>query len=210
MLELIQLFQTEGDFPQEGLRYIKGLAIHHNGDIVTTGKRERIVPLDKIPIPDRSLLHSSYLDKKRTVDGKIQKVAEIITARGCPYHCSFCSTSAFWGKVCLHSTNYVVEEILSLVENYGVQAIQIWDDMFTLYNRRVKEISDALPKKIKKKVAFYCQARANNFDEETCKALRDMGVKVVSFGFERPKKVELFYKIFLSFPLVKRGLRIHR
>jgi len=186
MLELIQLYEKYGEFQKEKLREIKGLVYHNNGKVSVTEKRDLVLPLDKIPVPDRSFLNPLYFrDKGIFFTDRTGREAHVLTARGCPYRCVFCSTSVLWQKVRYHSVEHVCREVNELIDKYKVNAIQIWDDIFTINKKRLREIADAFKKEgINEKVEFSCQPRANLIDDELCEILKEMGVIAVSFGFE--------------------------
>ncbi|MFC1786429.1 B12-binding domain-containing radical SAM protein [Halobacteriota archaeon] len=187
ILELIQLYDKDKEFRKEKLKDIGGLAYHNNGKVSLTKKRDLIQPLDKIPIPDRKFLDPSYFNEKRVFfTDRIGREAHMLTLRGCPYRCIFCSTSALWQNVTrYHSVEHICSEVNELIDKYKVNAIQIWDDTFTINKKRLQEISEAFKKeKINEKVEFSCQPRANLVDDNLCEILKNIGVTTVSFGFE--------------------------
>lgn len=157
-------------------------------DIVKYGVHKGIVQgqpienLDDLPHPDWSLVDRHYFDYvPSTTFGEFGIEGNILTSRGCPYRCRFCSTTQFWSKLRFHSANYVVDEINQLVGK-GCTLIQIWDDLFTINIPRLVEIKDKL--KLPKKVKFNCQPRPNLVTDRLCKILKDMNVTIGIFGFE--------------------------
>lgn len=186
MLELIQLYEKYGEFQKEKLKEIKGLAYHNNGKVNLTEKRDLILPLDKISIPDMRFLNPLYFSDKRIFfTDRIGRAANVLTARGCPYRCVFCSTSVLWQKVRYHSVEHICGEVNELIDKYKVNAIQIWDDIFTINKKRLREMADAFKKEgINEKVEFSCQPRVNLIDDEMCEKLKEIGIVSVGFGFE--------------------------
>lgn len=195
MLELIQLFEKKGKFSKIDLKKIDGIAFYDKNKLIITNRRELIEPLDKIPIPDKRLLNKKYFERRKNFGtGKYSVVAYMLTSRGCPYRCVFCSTSIFWKKVRFNSVGRVVSEIKELVEDYKVDHISIWDDIFTINRPRLKEIASRLMKEhILDKVSFGCQPRANLVDDELCKILKSMNMETVDFGFESGSERMLRY-----------------
>ena len=118
----------------------------------------------------------------------------MLTGRGCPYRCRFCSTAIFWNKVRFHSAEHVCDEIKMLIERYHVDSILIWDDLFTTSKKRTREIAGILKKEgLTEKAIFSVQARANLIDDDTCAVLKDMNVNSVGFGFESGSNKVLNY-----------------
>ncbi len=196
-LELMKLFVTEMKFEADKLKKIDGLVFWEGEKIVKTREREFVQRLDDIPIPDRALLDKRYFIPRVSYDklrGERVVEAGIMTSRGCPYRCVFCSASAFWKRIRFCTPDYVVREIKYLVEGFGVNYIFIHDDLFTADLNRVREIYEKLDKEgIIGKVKFACQLRANVVNEEACNLLKKFGVVTVSFGFESGSERVLKY-----------------
>jgi radical SAM superfamily enzyme YgiQ (UPF0313 family) len=195
MLELVQLYEKYGGFPKERLKEIQGVAYHDNGNVLVTEKRDLIQPLDKIPIPDRDFLNPLYFREKRIFfTDKVGREAYVLTARGCPYRCVFCSTSVLWQKVRYHTVEHVCEEVNELIDSYRVDAIDIGDDIFTISKKRLRDIAEAFKQGgINEKVEFSCQPRVNLVDDELCEILKEIGVVAVGFGFESGSEKVLHY-----------------
>ncbi len=194
-LEVLLLFEKKSNFETNELQKIKGIAFHANGKVHVTEKRAMIDPLDMIPMVDRDLLHKEYFHKK--IIPHIAKhgiEGTILTARGCPYNCVFCSTKAFWKIVRFHSAKRVYDEIRIMAEKYSVTHITIWDDLFTAHIPRLKELSSMLKQDdLTNNITFSCQARTNQINDSLCQILKELNVKQVSFGFESGSEKMLRY-----------------
>jgi radical SAM superfamily enzyme YgiQ (UPF0313 family) len=118
--------------------------------------------------------------------GKKINAVVIMTSRGCPYDCVFCSTTNFWGnKIRFFSAKRVVDEIEMWYNDYGAIMIGIWDDLFTINKQRLREIIDLLKERgLLGKIRYECLARSNTIDEEVCVLLKELGVYELNFGFE--------------------------
>jgi len=170
--ELLEIFLPKKKFAISDLRRLKGLAFWDGKKIVKTEIRPPIMPMDAIPVPARDLM-------------KIEKCTHVFSSRGCPYRCVFCASSRFWNKTRFFSAKYVVAEIKSLYENYGVREIDFWDDLFIVSKQRIKEIVSLLRKeKLLGKLTFSCAVRSNLIDESMAKLLKKLNVKGVSIGLE--------------------------
>jgi radical SAM superfamily enzyme YgiQ (UPF0313 family) len=170
-LEIIEYLQSQGlTLNQEKLSKIIGIIFWKNGTIVNTGIREPITPLDSLPHPHRLTGETQY----------------IFTARGCPYKCTFCSSTAFWGKLRFFSAEYVVEEIKMIVEQFPeTNHIPIQDDLFVMSLPRFNKICDLLELNgLNRKVEFSFAVRANLITEDLCKSMKRLNVRTVCFGAE--------------------------
>ncbi|MDD4938555.1 MAG: radical SAM protein [Candidatus Omnitrophica bacterium] len=171
-LELLETHAGKG-LTKANLSGIQGIAYRDDGRLIQTKERELIAPLDLIPPPARQL------QKKNKRD------IWMITSRGCPYKCIFCSAAQFWKTVRFFSPRYVVNEIKSLIEMYHPETINIVDDLFILQKQRFNEIVDLIVKeKINERVRFTVLVRPNLIDEDICLGLKRMNVTLVGCGFE--------------------------
>jgi len=122
-----------------GLSYKKGKKIAHNPPAPL------IKNLDSLPFPARHLL---LIEKYSTIGAKQTPYASMISSRGCPYDCSFCSVQAIAGRAFrARSPESVLAEIDHLVKDYGIREINIVDDNFTLDSARVEKICKLLIKR---------------------------------------------------------------
>lgn len=189
LLEIIQHINQNHGINFSKLKDISGIIFFDKkGKVIKTRERELIKNLDEIPIPNRSFLPEEYfLPEKLNSYGLpgTAKVGHILTSRGCPFNCVFCSTKNFWRYVRLYSIKRVVEEIRYLKENYGAEIIMAWDDTFLFNKKRARELLEELKKQeILGKIKFSLQMRPDLIDEEFCQILKELGTLVVGFGFE--------------------------
>lgn len=143
--------------------------------------------LDSCPWPDRDMFSSQefklIFPKASSVDAK--NVEYIITSRGCPFACRFCSTHLTHGKKRIRFRNIVnvVDEIEFLINSRNCDGFFIYDDTFTLNNDRVK----AFALEMKRRnifVPFLCYSRVDTIRYDSLKLLHDVGLKAISFGIE--------------------------
>ncbi len=168
-LEIIQSFRKNC----LTLSKIKGVAYKTGNKLVITGKRALIRPLDKIPFPARDLLHIS------------SHFVHMLTSRGCPYKCVFCSSSSFWKTTRFFSAKYVVDEISAIVAEYKPKRVNFADDLFIADKRRIRKIRQMiLAEGLHREVEFHCTARANLVNHEVASLLKSMNVRNVSMGLE--------------------------
>ncbi len=155
---------------------IHGVAFRDGKEIIITPQRPLIEDLDTLPLPARHLLPISRYQA-------LGFPVSIITSRGCPNRCIFCLGRKMVGyKVRHRSPIKVVDEIEHLL-TYGIDRINIADDIFTANKDRVKEFCDEI---IKRNLSFGWSAfsRVNTVDKDTLQIMHDAGCDSVSFGIE--------------------------
>jgi len=187
-LELLKLYDKTGKLEPKQLKKIKGIIYRKDLKTVKkTSPRPFIKDLDTIPFPDRDIFDLDYYlqPRREALSNEIGIYVPIITARGCPYRCTFCPAWALWGSTRFHSAEYVLREIEHVIEKYDPDGIRIWDDTFTVNKPRLKKIIELIEEKgINKRIEFYVYGRSNLIDEEMCKLLKKMNVRHISFGLE--------------------------
>ncbi|MCX5895538.1 MAG: cobalamin-dependent protein [Proteobacteria bacterium] len=113
-----------------------------------------------------------------------EQFAFIITSRGCPHACIFCSSPQFWKRtVQYRSAESVFREIKQLHERYGIIYFSIRDDNFTLNKRRVLQFTD-LVQKSGLCIMWNCQARVDTIDEEMLIEMKRAGLEHIQYGVE--------------------------
>jgi anaerobic magnesium-protoporphyrin IX monomethyl ester cyclase len=120
---------------------VGGLSYLADGAITRTPNEAFITDLDSLPLPARELLPlRSYKEK---IDGR--PMTTMITSRGCPFNCNFCSSSQFSGvRWRPRSVDGIMDEIDLIYRKYDYKAINFIDDNFTLNPKRAAEISERI------------------------------------------------------------------
>jgi radical SAM superfamily enzyme YgiQ (UPF0313 family) len=173
VVDLVRLFCKTGSLDRNELGNIDGVVFKRDENLIETRRRQLIEPLDSLPMPARDLLTTN------------NEFASMFTSRGCPYRCTYCASSRFWGKVRFFSAEYVVNEIEHLIKQYNARHIKVWDDLFVTSKTRVRQIVDLLEKRdILGKVSFEIEATSNLVDSELAQLLKRMNVQNVYMGFE--------------------------
>lgn len=137
--------------------------------------------LDSIPPPARKLVdHHKYIYDLLGPPG----VATMQTSRGCPFPCGyFCPYPAVQGKKWrAKSPGKVLEEIEDIL-SLGINRILFRDAVFTLNRERTVEICRGIIER-KWNLSWWCEARANNLDEELLALMKKAGLKGINIGVE--------------------------
>jgi len=170
--ELIRAIEEGRDF-----KAIKGLSFR-NGKTINNPPRELIKNVDEIPMPSYDLLPM----ERYKADGV--KFGTIVTSRGCPFNCIFCSSSLQFGKKWRgYSSERVMAELSILRNEYGRKSIEFLDDTFTLVKSRAIEISN----KIKKEgldISWAASSRVDTFSKDMAEAMHRAGAHTIYFGIE--------------------------
>jgi anaerobic magnesium-protoporphyrin IX monomethyl ester cyclase len=185
--EIVEALRRDGEIGSVALSKIPSLCYRVDGNIQTTPQRPPIANLDELPFPDFTLVSKKFFTPEEIpATGEMGVKAYILSSRGCKYRCAFCSTSRYWGRVRLHSPEYVGKYIKHMVEVHGATYLWTLDDLFTVSPKRVREIREVLIRHgvFDKLHGAVCSVRANLVTDELCKELKQSKVAFVNFGFE--------------------------
>jgi len=157
---------------------ILGLSINMHGRIKNNPPRPLINDIDNIPMPSYDLLP---MEKYQM--GNV-RFGAVMTSRGCPFNCIFCSSSLQFGKRWRgYSDARVIEELRYLYENYKVREIEFLDDTFTLNKRRVIRIAKRIVEE-GLDISWSASSRVDIFTDEVAQALKKGGCHTIYFGIE--------------------------
>ncbi len=138
-----------------------------------------LVDLHSLPFPARHKLKNPDAYFNPFVGSR---TTTLLTARGCPFHCSFCSRNASMGAYRPLEPGRALEE-MELVDSEGYGFVSILDETFTFERDRVMELAREMTKR-DIKFLWSCQTRADLVDEELMRTLRAAGCINISFGVE--------------------------
>jgi len=181
----LELVDTLEKGVPDDLKNVKGLGFIENNKVVITAPRPVIEDLDSLPFPARHLLPMKEFfeaSKKIPVSGNLKKPAiRMLTARGCPYGCVFCSNHIVMGrKWRARSAENVVAEIEQIVKTYGVRQIDFLDDNIAFDRERLIKICNML---IEKRLNIeWCTpngVRADALDSQLLSLMRKSGCQKI-------------------------------
>ena len=176
---------------------VKGIIWRKKGkenqdEIIENPDREAIHDLDSLPFPAFELFElDKYMDKK----------IPIVTSRGCPYRCVYCSINLTMGhKFRARSAKNVVDELEYWVKK-GYTYFGFNDDCFTFDVQRAKDICDIIIERgLKIKWELRNGIRIDRLDEELLRKMKEAGCFYLAFGIESAVQ-DVLNKM-------KKGLRI--
>ena len=161
---------------------IDGISFIKDGKYFRTKDAKPPQNLNELPFPARELLE---LDKYHTTLNGLESI-NMVTSRGCPFDCYFCSSSRFGGlKWRARSPKSIADEIEYLYSTYKYKAFEFLDDNFTLNPKRVYEFADELEKR-NIDIIWWCFSRADTIvkNEAMVKRMAEVGLYRVFLGLE--------------------------
>jgi len=154
---------------------IKGIAYKREDSILLNPAGSSIDNLDELPIPDFEYARHNI---------EQNKMGFIITSRGCPVRCSFCSTSSYWGqKIRKISVQRIADEIEALISKFNIKKLFFHDDTFNLGISRVMNICSEI-KRRGFKIEWGCNCRVKPISEEMIACMVDAGCRHICWGIE--------------------------
>jgi len=174
--------KLEGEYPlaelSHGMEYadIKNLIYRNGTQVIENEDRPFIRDLDSIPFPRYQKFELR----------KYGKVIPIVSSRGCPYPCIYCSIKVSMGRLFrARSAENVIEE-MEYWYNRGYRTFDFVDDNFTLIKDRVYEICDLIEERRLRRLELYCTngVRADRVDKDVLRRMKEVGFTYVCFGVE--------------------------
>lgn len=172
LTEIVRVFQANGTLTATLLESVAGLAIRRDGEVVRTARRPVIQPIDSIPFPRRSWPGA-------------HGISYLITSRGCPFNCAFCSSATLTDSYRMHSADYVLDALQWTHDNIAPTHIKFFDDLFVARRKRVFELADKVEAAgIRFPAGMSGFARTDLLDEDVIVALERLGFTGLSIGIE--------------------------
>jgi radical SAM superfamily enzyme YgiQ (UPF0313 family) len=158
----------------DALKKVNGIVFRDlESNIIVTNERERNTNLDSIKFPAYNSIEMGEYDE-----------FGLITGRGCAYKCKFCDIHGLWGdKYLCRSLDNVFQEINVLVKDFGISKISIWDDTFTMNEKRVVEFCKRA-KTEKLDFKWSCFGRVNLVNDRLIETMADAGCNQIFYGLE--------------------------
>ncbi len=213
-LDYVILGEGEGRFPLlleqigkgkvDKVEKIDGIGYRKDGEIRTNPLQNFIQDLDSLPHPARELLD---LDRYRM---RKKRSTMIITSRGCPHGCAYCSAHLVMGSSFRTRTpEAILKEMKECQKQYGIQIFDIEDDNFTFDQQRAKQLMNLIIEKFGEEKIELSAMNGISFaslDEELLGLMKKAGFKTINLSYVstdpstkermgRPKTMTEFDKI---------------
>ncbi len=152
-----------------------------DGKILYSGPAPVLEDLSQAPLAARHLLpNEEYF--VGTLKGR-KNYTSIQMSRGCPFKCVFCASDLFGSKVRRRSIEHVMTELEMVVNEMGIKHIYFIDDTLTLDRKFIINLCDEIERR-GLKFTFEGSTRANLWDEELVRRMKECGLIRISFGLE--------------------------
>jgi anaerobic magnesium-protoporphyrin IX monomethyl ester cyclase len=149
----------------------------------TTVRRERPRPLlrdiDQLPLPARHLLPTDDFVIPDRLAGTDLRMAHVMFSRGCPFPCSFCVAGQT--RIQYRSGASTRDELIHLIDAYGIEGFAIVDDNFIVNKNKVGDICDHIADLGLKWSAL---SRVDTVDEALLAKMARAGCIEVKYGME--------------------------
>jgi anaerobic magnesium-protoporphyrin IX monomethyl ester cyclase len=160
---------------------VRGI-VYKNGELlVDTGAREFVKDLDSLRFPSRGLFDNEAY-KKYYKDNFGYTTTSMITSRGCPFSCDFCSRPIFGADMRTRSVGNIVDEVEEIAA-LGYERVWFADDCFTLNRTHLLDVCRELARR-NLGVGWECLSRVDTMDSEVAAAMKHAGCIRVFFGIE--------------------------
>lgn len=182
-LTLEELVPVLPSHSAEALRKVNGIAFRTaEGTVVRTPPRDQIRDIDAQPWPARESIDlTRYLGVWREHHG--MGSVSLITARGCPYHCRWCSHEVFGKTHRRRKPSSVADELEWLMNRYQPEMAWMADDVFTIHHGWFFQYAAEL-KRRGLKLPFECISRADRLTRQVIETLAEIGCFRVWIGSE--------------------------
>jgi radical SAM superfamily enzyme YgiQ (UPF0313 family) len=178
-----------------GLSDVPGITYRQeDGQVRENPRASLVASLDDLPFP---ALHLFPMDKYHSsAQLRGSRTLHLLTSRGCPYNCSYCSGDLIFGRSFrFRSPDMVVLDIQKMISDYNIDGLQFYDETFTVNRSRVFALCDAMDQ-AGIELPWTCFTRVDCVDEELLIRMKRSGCYQIFFGVETgvPRLLEMIRK----------------
>jgi anaerobic magnesium-protoporphyrin IX monomethyl ester cyclase len=176
MVDIVECWEKDRDFSG-----VRGRAYKDKGEVKLTTPRDFVENLDDLPFPSREQFDNEAY--KRYYCRRFgYSISPIITSRGCPFSCDFCSRPVFGQGFRTRSPANIVDEMESIV-GLGYDRVWFADDCFTLNRDHLIEVCNEIGRR-QLNVDWECLSRVDTMDSDIAVRMKRAGCVRVFFGIE--------------------------
>jgi radical SAM superfamily enzyme YgiQ (UPF0313 family) len=172
---------TEEILQNKNTEEIYGIAFRKDGKVIVNLPHERIKDLDELPINDYSLVPINLC---KPLIGTYEKLPAtiMITARGCPGRCTFCSRVS-GNHLSVMSPQRIINEMKILYNEFDIRQIIFYDDTFISNRKRIEEFCDLLLES-GMKIKWTCSSRVDKVYPDLLTKMKKAGCHQIMYGIE--------------------------
>ncbi|MCK4364629.1 MAG: radical SAM protein [Thermoplasmatales archaeon] len=186
---------------------LPGVFYRKNGTIKKGKPAEIIKNIDELPFPSRHLVEKYNYGKLGKLDFYKQKTSAMITSRGCPFKCKFCTRHLTSHIFRMRSAENVLDELTEISQKY--KSVFIADDNFLANERRVSKIFDELIKMGSPLEIYINGARVDSANIDLYKKMKKAGVKHIYYGIESGNQSVIdYYNKKITIEQIKKALNL--
>jgi anaerobic magnesium-protoporphyrin IX monomethyl ester cyclase len=180
--DLLEAYQQGSDLGTvAGIVYRRRAGEEGESGATYTKDRPFAKDLDRIPFPARKLLpNEQYIQYAKKKYG--YSITTVMSTRGCPFRCEFCSNVVFGGSYRERSPGNVVDEIEEAL-SLGYDRISFADDVFTMKKERVVLVCEEILRR-RLRFKWECLGRVDSLDTPTAAKMKEAGCTRIYFGIE--------------------------
>jgi magnesium-protoporphyrin IX monomethyl ester (oxidative) cyclase len=142
--------------------------------------RPPVENLDELPFPARHLFQRDHYVR---TESELARYGNIITSRGCPFECTYCSSKAFGRNVRFRSPENVVAEIEDIINRWGTKKFVFLDDCAALRKTRLGRICELIMEK-QLSIRWICITRVDTVTPELLNKMTEAGCISLDYGIE--------------------------
>lgn len=180
--------EAEAIFPQIVERTIRDEPLDGLPGVCTRREQAPLISQQIIKVEDlgripRPRLEGLPIGQYWCPDAKRRPLVTMVTTRGCPHQCGFCSSPELLGRKVRYTPLEKVFDELEFLTKMGIKEISFVDDVFTINRKRAIELCKGLLER-KIDISWFCNARADQLDKELADWMSKAGCHQVYLGFE--------------------------
>jgi len=140
------------------------------------------LPMEETPRPSRTALKYDWICKDGLHGAREGQLSTtVVTSRGCPYKCAYCSKYELDNGVRYRTAEQVYAEMLHIKTAYGIEHVRFIDDVFSMDRKRLENICRLIEPL---KMTWMACARADSMDEKILRQMKAAGCMELAYGVE--------------------------